>query len=136
VRPAHLSVLLQLCRRHPQLRVVIDHAAKPAIAAAAWQPWADDLARLADHTSAACKLSGLLTEAGRSPSPRTTRRWAAQVLEAFGAQRVMWGSDWPVLELASTYAAWWTETQAALAALSPRERAAVLGDTAELTYRL
>ncbi len=136
VRPLHLAPLLQLCRRHPQLRVVIDHAGKPDIAGAAWQPWADAMTRLADQSQAVCKLSGLLTEAGRAPAPRTTRRWAAHVLDGFGAQRVMWGSDWPVLELASTYSAWWSETRTALATLSPRERAAVLGETAALTYRL
>jgi len=136
VRPAHLAVLLQLCRRHPDLRLVIDHAAKPDIAAGDWQPWADGLARLTDETQAVCKLSGLLTEAGPAPRPPATRRWARQVLSRFGAERVMWGSDWPVLELASSYAAWWHETQAALADLDSAARAAVLGGTARRVYRL
>jgi len=136
VRPAHLAVLLQLCLRHPDLRVVIDHAAKPDIAADAWQPWADGLARLADETQAVCKLSGLLTEAGPAPRPPATRRWSRQVLSCFGAERVMWGSDWPVLELASTYADWWHETRAALADLDSAGRAAVLGGTARRVYRL
>ena len=136
VRPAHLAVLLQLCLRHPNLRVVIDHAAKPDIAAGAWQPWADGLARLADETQAVCKLSGLLTEGGPAPLPPATRRWARQVLSRFGAERVMWGSDWPVLELASSYAAWWHETQHTLADLDNAGRAAVLGGTARRIYRL
>ena len=136
VRPAQLAVVLQLCRRHPDLRVVIDHAGKPDIAATAWQPWADDLARLADSTGAVCKLSGLLTEAGPAPPPAAARRWARQVLACFGAQRVLWGSDWPVLERAASYGAWWAETQAMLAAFDPPERAAVLGGTARRVYRL
>ena len=136
VRPVHLTALLQLCLRYPDLRVVVDHAAKPDIAAAAWQPWADAMARIASQSQAVCKLSGLLTEAGAVPAPQATRRWAQHVLECFGAERVMWGSDWPVLELAASYAAWWGETQAILAGLGAVERAAVLGGTARRVYRL
>jgi L-fuconolactonase len=136
VRPLHLAPLLSFCLRHPDLRVVIDHAAKPDIAAALWQPWADDIARIAGETQAVCKLSGLLTEAGPAPAPQSTRRWAQHVLTCFDAERVLWGSDWPVLELASAYGTWWAETQAALADISSSGRAAVLGDTAQRVYRL
>jgi L-fuconolactonase len=136
VRPVHLAPLLQLCLRHPDLRVVVDHAAKPDIAAAAWQPWADALARIAWRTQAACKLSGLLTEAGAAPAPQAARRWTSHVLACFGARRVMWGSDWPVLELAANYQAWWNETQALLGVLNPRDRAEALGGTAQRVYRL
>ncbi len=136
VRPVHLGPLLQLCLRHPDLHVVVDHAAKPDIAAAEWQPWADAMARIADQSQAVCKLSGLLTEAGAAPAPQAARRWAQHVLACFGAERVMWGSDWPVLELAATYATWWGETQAMLAGLGAVERAAVLGGTARRIYRL
>lgn len=136
VRPAHLPALRQLCRRHPALRVVIDHAAKPDIAAAAWQPWAGAMAALAAETQALCKLSGLLTEAGPGLPASSTQRWAAHVLACFGPQRVLWGSDWPVLEGVASYAAWWAQTQAALADLAPAERAEVLGGTAVRVYRL
>ncbi len=136
VRPVHLVPLLQFCLRHPRLRVVVDHGAKPDIAAAAWQPWADALARIAAQTQAVCKLSGLLTQASPSAQPHTTRRWARHVLGCFGADRVVCGSDWPVLQLAGSYAAWWGETQATLEALGPVERAAVLGGTARRVYRL
>ena len=136
VRPRHLNAPRQLCRRHPDLRVVVDHAAKPDIAAGLWQPWADDLARLADETQAVCKLSGLLTEAGPAPGPGATQRWAGHVLACFGAPRVLWGSDWPVLELAAPYRRWWDETQAVLAALDSRARNEVLGGTAQRVYRL
>ena len=70
VQPRHLPVLVQLCGRHPSLRLVIDHGAKPEIAANVWQPWADDIARVARETPALCKLSGLVTEAGRNWSAR------------------------------------------------------------------
>ena len=136
VRPPHLPVLATLCARHPALRVVIDHAGKPAVAQQQWQPWADDLARLAGDTQAVCKLSGLLTEAGAAPREDAARRWAEHVLACFGESRVLWGSDWPVLELAAPYAGWWRETTALLAGLEVTARAAVLGGNARRVYRL
>ena len=136
VRPAHLAPLLTLCQRYPALRVVIDHAGKPDIAGGAWQPWADALARLADETQAVCKLSGLLTEAGHAPAPPGVRPWARHVLDCYGPQRTVWGSDWPVLERAATYTAWWDQTQTTLAEFSAADRAAVLGGTATRIYRL
>ena len=136
VRPVHLSRILTLARRHRSLRIVVDHGAKPAIAAGQWQPWADDLQRIAMQTNADCKLSGLLTEAGPSPQPDAARRWAQHMLACFGTRRVLWGSDWPVLELAADYAVWWHEVQALLAPHGPAERAAVLGGNAQRAYRL
>jgi len=68
VKPLHLPRLLVLCQRHPTLQVVIDHGGKPDIAGGQWQPWAGELLRLARESTAVCKLSGLLTEAG--PQPR------------------------------------------------------------------
>jgi L-fuconolactonase len=64
------------------------------------------------------------------------RRWATHLLESFGTARVLWGSDWPVLELASTYRAWWDETQTVLAGCPAGERDAVLGGNAARVYRL
>jgi L-fuconolactonase len=136
VRPPHLPRIVALARRHRALRIVIDHGAKPAIAAGEWQPWADALARVAAETSADCKLSGLLTEAGPAPAPDAARRWAGHVLACFGTRRVLWGSDWPVLELASDYASWWHEVNTLLAAYPASESAAVLGGNARRVYKL
>jgi L-fuconolactonase len=136
VKPLHLVRMLVLCQRHPALRVVIDHGAKPDIAHAMWQPWAAAMARIAAETSALCKLSGLLTEALPRPAPDAARRWAAHLLQTFGAQRLLWGSDWPVLELAARYSDWWHEVQTLLAPLAPGERAAVLGGNAQRVYGL
>ena len=136
VRPVHLPRLVELCGRHPELQVVVDHGAKPDIAGAAWQPWAADLQRLADQTQAVGKLSGLLTEAGSAPERDAAAPWAAHLLACFGAERVLWGSDWPVLELAANYRDWWSDSARVLAALSPGERDAVLGGNAQRIYRL
>ena len=136
VKPLHLPRVRALCARHPTLSLVIDHGAKPDIARGLWEPWASDLALIARETRACCKLSGLLTEAGPSPARGAAQRWGAHVLEAFGAERVLWGSDWPVLELAAHYADWWDDVQRLLAGFDPPQLAAVLGGNAHRVYRL
>lgn len=136
VKSVHLPHILTLAVRHPDLRMVIDHCAKPAIAAGEWQPWADAIARIASDTQAMCKLSGLMTEAGPLPQPGAVRRWGEHVLQSFGADRVVWGSDWPVLELAGSYAQWWVEAQQLLAGLDAKGQAAVMGGNAVRLYRL
>jgi len=136
VKPAHLPHILTLAGRHPDLRIVIDHAGKPDIAAGECQPWADGMARLASQTPAWCKLSGLLTEAGPVPAPGIVQPWAAHVLACFGADRLVWGSDWPVLELGGSYGQWFAETQQFLAPLSPQSQDAVMDGNARRLYRL
>lgn len=136
VKAVHLPHIQKLAQRHPNLRMVIDHAAKPDIGAGQWQPWADDLARIAGETQTLCKLSGLLTEAGPRPEVGAVQRWGEHVLKSFGAQRVLWGSDWPVLELAGSYAQWWGEAQQLLSTLDAAGRVAVMGGNARSLYRL
>lgn len=136
VTPRHLPHLLTLAARYPGLRTVVDHASKPNIAGNEWQPWADGIARLASTTSAFCKLSGLLTEAGPTPLPTVVQPWAQHVLDCFGADRVVWGSDWPVLELSSTYTQWWAETEILLATLGRQAQPAVMDANARRLYRL
>lgn len=136
VQPRHLPTLLTFARAWPDLAIVIDHAAKPAIAQGQWDPWAGDLRRLADETRAVCKLSGLLTEAGPSPAPSGATPWAEHVLACFGPRRVLWGSDWPVLELAASYAQWWAAAVQVLAGLTQAERTAVLGGNSREVYGL
>jgi L-fuconolactonase len=136
VKPEHLPRVRTLCEHHPTLAVVIDHGAKPDIARGQWSPWAEQMERIARETNALCKLSGLLTEAGSRPSPAAARRWATHLLQTFGPQRLVWGSDWPVLELAARYGDWWNETQSLLAGLTASERDAVLGGNAARLYRL
>ena len=132
VRPVHLPRILELARRHPALRIVLDHAAKPPIAAGHWQPWADDLRRLAGETNVQCKLSGLLTESGTA----SLAPWVDHVFACFGPERVIWGSDWPVLELAGDYKHWWTLAHELSSSLDPAQRHAVFGANAARVYRL
>jgi L-fuconolactonase len=136
IQPRHLPALLQLCQYHPSLPLVIDHAAKPAIAAGTWQPWADDIARVARHTPALCKLSGLGTEARHDWSVDDIRRYVDHIVACFGPERLMWGSDWPVVNLAGGLEYWRQTSVTLLAGLSERGRDAILGGTAVEFYRL
>jgi L-fuconolactonase len=136
VQPRHLPVLMQLAARHPDLRLVIDHGAKPAIAAGAWQPWADETALVARETPAYCKLSGLATGAARDWRTDDLRRYVDHIIGCFGPGRVMWGSDWPVVNLAGGYARWREATVDLLEALATHERDAILGGTAIQFYEL
>lgn len=106
VRVAHLPALDRLAARHPDLRIVIDHAAKPAIAeAAGFEEWRSAIAPLSAQPNVCCKISGLLTERGDCP-PEAVVPYVEELLALFGPDRMMWGSDWPVLNASGDYAAW------------------------------
>lgn len=102
--PRHLPIALKLVREFPAQRFVVDHLAKPIIRDGLLQPWRDDLLRLAELPNVCCKLSGMVTEAA-------WRQWRAEdfhpyldaAVEAFGADRLMIGSDWPVCTLSGDY---------------------------------
>ena len=136
VQPRHLPMLCTFCTRYPTLALVIDHGAKPAIASAAWQPWADDIRRLARETSAYCKLSGLVTEAARNWCTDDLRRYVDHLIECFGPARLMWGSDWPVVDLAGGYSRWRATAHSLLLQLSVEERRTIFGRTAAKFYGL
>jgi len=136
VRPVHLKSALELLTRHPDLRSVVDHAGKPDIANSRWQPWADDIRRIARETSACCKLSGLATEARAGWKPDDLRRYADHVLECFGAERILWGSDWPVMLLNADYSNWLAAAKRFMESQSTAERSAIFHDNAIRFYRL
>jgi L-fuconolactonase len=137
IRPRHLPVVLELIRRQPELRLVIDHAAKPAIAQCRFDDWAAPLAAIAMHKQVFCKLSGLITEADhRNWQPADLRQYVEHVLAAFGPERVMFGSDWPVCLLAGSYERVIVALAVNIEQLNPSEQAQVFGGTAEEFYKL
>ena len=148
VRPEHLPPLRELLGRYPALRTVIDHGGKPDIAGRAWQPWADRIAALAEGTAAFCKLSGLVTEARADDGADALLPYLDHLYDCFGAGRLMWGSDWPVLNLggrggapvtgspAIAYWRWHETVRAWLADKDPAAVRAVGGETAARFYRL
>ena len=132
-----LGEVLTLVERCPETRFVLDHCGKPAIRGRQFDPWAAHIARLAEHENVCCKLSGLLTEADAATRrDDDLRPYAEHVLERFGVARVMYGSDWPVLTLAGTYADWYGFTERLTAAWSAAERRAFYADNALRIYKL
>jgi len=136
VLPRHLPHLLARLRQFPELRCVIDHGTKPNLAGGDLATWTQDIARIAAETRCFCKLSGLLTEAGPHPTLEAVRPAAEHILAAFGPDRVMFGSDWPVLNLAGTYSGWADMVENILSPLTERDREAVWGRTAAAFYGL
>ena len=127
VLPRHLPALLQCARDYPALSIVIDHAAKPPIADASFGQWREDMAQLAALPNVHCKLSGMVTEAKQDWNVDDLRPYVSHVLEVFGAQRVIWGSDWPVVDLAGGYGAWLAASETLLAHLGQQDRNDIFG---------
>jgi L-fuconolactonase len=116
---------------------VLDHAAKPPIASGQREPWTRLISELARLPNVWCKLSGLITEADwRTWTVEDIRPYAGHVLDSFGPSRVMFGSDWPVCELAASYARVRELADALLDGLDDAERSDVLGGTACRGYGL
>lgn len=140
VLPSQLRGLRRFASRHPGLSIVIDHGAKPLIASGQIHPWLDDMAALAALPHVHCKVSGLLTEAGERREAPALQPYVQSLWQLFGARRLLWGSDWPVLNLASDYAGWWDLAHDLAQRLhplpQPDDLRALFGDNAVRLYHL
>jgi L-fuconolactonase len=136
VRPHQIPAAVDAALAVPSLHFVLDHAGKPAIAGGEWEPWAGAFRAFADQPNTACKLSGLVTEAAPGSAASRFQPYADAILAAFGPDRVMFGSDWPVCLLDRDYAGVLALASTLVAGLSESERAAVFGGTAARIYRL
>jgi L-fuconolactonase len=136
VRPSQLASLRVRLLRHPQLRTVLDHAGKPGIDRGEFDTWAEELERLARDTSISVKLSGILTEAGARTSFEDLRPYIEHVFRCFGAERMLWGSDWPVLHRASSYAQWLQLSREWVRRFASRGEEAIFARTAARVYDL
>jgi L-fuconolactonase len=134
VLPRHLSRLLPVVVRHPDLKFVLDHCGKPLLATGEIATWQRDIALLAQHPNIVCKLSGLVTEAAPDWQIADLRSAVDHVLACFGPRRLLWGSDWPVVNLAGGYEKWFAATDALLADLSADEKADIFGANAARIY--
>ena len=133
----HLPAAIQFVDRHPQQTFVLDHVAKPRIRERVMDPWRRNIAELAKRDNVYCKISGMVTEADRLAwSQEDLWPYFEIVLEAFGPQRLMAGSDWPVCLLATSYSWWFEVLNGFLAELTVTERARILGGTASEIYNL
>jgi len=134
VKPRHLPRLLRVIDSHPDLQFVLDHCGKPQLATGEIAVWQRDIALLAARPNIVCKLSGLATEAAPDWQIADLRQAVDHVLACFGPGRLLWGSDWPVANLAGGYAKWLAAARALLADLSLDEKADVFGNNAARIY--
>lgn len=137
VVPDQLDAVLAAVRDVTESRFVLDHLAKPAIGSATWQPWADQMAAVANCGNVSAKISGLVTEAVWSTwAPSDLRPYLDHALDTFGADRLVFGSDWPVCTLAATYAQVVEMAETFVADLSVDEQSAIFGGNATNVYEL
>jgi L-fuconolactonase len=131
-----VTVITELAARHPQLSIVLDHGAKPKLGNAdAMAAWARDMEALAALPNVTCKVSGLLTELPPGGKLDDVSRAVGVLFDLFGPQRLIWGSDWPVLTLAGDYQAWFDLARESIAAKEPSAVRAVMGGNALRIYR-
>jgi L-fuconolactonase len=132
-----LPPTIQFVDKHPNQVFVVDHIAKPSIKEGVMEPWRTNIRKLAERQNVYCKLSGMVTEASWSNwSTQNLKPYVDAVLEAFGPNRLMAGSDWPVCLLATSYSGWFATLQQMLHWLSTSEKENIFGGVALRVYRL
>lgn len=132
----HLPYTITFVDQHPNVQMVVDHIAKPKIKHAVFdENWAKNIRLLAERENVVCKLSGLVTEVTSGTwNEELLKPYFDVVLEAFGSERLMFGSDWPVCLLQATHTKWVDTVQSFIASLSSTEQAAIMGGTAASVY--
>jgi L-fuconolactonase len=136
VRQWQLEPVTALVRRCSGTQFILDHAGKPLVRSEPPEPWRRSIRELSSLPNVCVKLSGLVTEAGSGWTVELLRPYAEHVFECFGAERVLFGSDWPVVKLAGDYRSWLSTARALCRGLSSAETAAVFSGNARRVYRL
>jgi L-fuconolactonase len=138
VRPTQLADAGRLLREMPRLRVNINHCARPLIVAREWQPWASLMSDIAREPTTICKFSGLIERGGFEWSVNDLKPYVSHLLEAFGAERLMFASNWPIINLVGTYRRWWDAANDVLdqCGVSAADKDAIFTRTAARFYRL
>jgi len=129
-----IQAVIEVARRHPQLPIVLDHAAKPHLGEAMAQ-WLSEMAQLAVLPNVSCKVSGLLTELRPGGGKADVVRAIDVVFDLFGPRRLLWGSDWPVLTLAGGYKDWFDLAHETIVGRDSSAIAAMMGGNALRIYR-
>ena len=129
--------VLELVGQCPDVNFVLDHLGKPFIAQSRIEPWANHIRRLAQAPNVACKVSGMCTEADWEDwSAQDLRPYAEIAFEAFGADRIMFGGDWPVVNLAATWTQWLRTLNELAGGFSEADRRKLFRDNAASFYRI
>jgi L-fuconolactonase len=128
---------LEMVRRCPEVSFVLDHIGKPGIKAGLLDPWRQHIRELAAFPNVVCKISGVSTEADHASWTREQLRpYIDHVIQCFGPDRILFGGDWPVSELAGTYRQWVDTLDWATSGMNPTEKRKLFRDNAIKTYRL
>jgi L-fuconolactonase len=135
--PKHLPIAAKLVADFPEQPFVLDHIAKPNIREALRSPWAEDIHKLAQYENVACKLSGMVTEARwKQWTPADFRPYLDTVVRAFGPNRLMIGSDWPVCTLSADYASTMNIVLDSISQFPAEAQAKILGENAARIYKI
>ena len=133
----HLPQTIEFVDMHPEQPFVLDHLGKPLIASGEMEPWATNIAELAKRQNVSCKISGMVTEADWNMwDSDTLAPYFDTAMEAFGVERVMFGSDWPVCLLAAEYKEWVERAEDLASGLAENEFKALFGNNAARIYGL
>lgn len=128
---------IKMVDKHPNQPFVLDHIAKPLIGINELSPWKENICELAKRENVCCKLSGMVTEADfQHWTPEQLQPYFEVVMEAFGPGRLLFGSDWPVCLVATSYKSWSELVRKNIAAFSPEEQAGIMGGNAQRVYGL
>lgn len=136
IEPRHLPHLRRFADTHPELKVVIDHGAKPRIASRELEPWRTEMATISKRPNVFCKLSGLSSECGPSQPASAVAPYLQEIILTFPPERLLWGSDWPVVNTKSDYREWRAVCLKETAGLPEDDRARIFGRTAIAVYGL
>lgn len=132
-----LPEVTELCRRCPEVSFVIDHIAKPGIRAGLTEPWRQQMREIARLPNVACKISGVVTEADQTHwQAEDVSPYIEHAIDCFGFDRVMFGGDWPVSELATSYRRWVAVVDMVMAGAADADRRKFYRDNAIVFYRL
>ena len=132
-----LGNIIRLVEECPQIEFVLDHIGKPGIKDGLLDPWREQITQLAAFRNVRCKISGMVTEADHEHwRPADLQPYIEHIIDAFGIERLMFGGDWPVVELAATYPQWMETVLAATRAFSDEEQRLFFHDNARDFYRL
>jgi L-fuconolactonase len=137
--PQHLENFLILAKKYSSLKIVIDHFMKPKISnnnAREFKNWATGISNLAELKNVYCKFSGIITEHSKNWKENDLKPYTDHILNVFGSERVMWGSDWPVCKLRAEYSEWFNTSQNLTNHLSLEEKENIFGKTAIKFYTL
>lgn len=136
IKPRHILNTVKFIERYPDLPVIVDHMAKPEIVNSGFEPWRRDMEHFRDLKHVHCKLSGILTEDGPDWTPERLKPYFEAIFDIFGPDRLVFGSDWPVVNLVADYSRWIETLQGALGNFTRADQQKIWATNGERFYGL